>query len=212
MKKLMIITLGIGEGPEYGIARSIREKAPVAEIIFLATAQSQGAAEKIKDVLKTKYDAELPEHDIKIIDNENSLKATYEVTLNAFENAEQKGYTRNDIYLDFTCGTKVMSAGAFLAGFLRGCKHFVYISGKERDPHSGKTLTDYEVILDPAEDLGALRQDRLRQQLLEKGLFNAEQVETVLRLWQTDLPLPRPSRFTIFETAVSVFQSGKGEA
>jgi hypothetical protein len=151
MKKIMIITLGVGKDIQNGIAKSIVVNNPNM-IIFLATKESLslGMPEKVKEAIKSLYyQQEIPPvHNLaKIINNEGNVKEVYSITFDAIKTAISKGYKIDEIYLDFTCGTKAMSVGAALAAFLSGCKSMVYIGGYERDSNTGKVITGSEIVM-----------------------------------------------------------------
>lgn len=61
--------------------------------------------------------------------------------------AQQGGAARDDIYLDFTSGTKAMSVGAALAAYLNKCRTMVYIGGSERDKDTGRVISGTEVVM-----------------------------------------------------------------
>lgn len=70
-----------------------------------------------------------------------------DATLKAIGDARELGYSSENIYLDFTSGTKAMSVGASLAAFLNDCRTMVYISGSERAPDTGRVVTGSEIVM-----------------------------------------------------------------
>lgn len=180
---IMVITLGIGRGIEHGIFTSILENRP-KEIIYLASLTSMNTAERVKEVFAAHPQYHQPPEEVVTLTDETSLKDVYEKTLSAFKMAKNKGYAWEQIILDFTCGTKVMSAGAVLAAFLHGCKRLVYVGGSQKDD-AGKTVDGSEEIVQPAGDLLDTYQEQFKQQLLDKG-FSPQQVETILEVFQRE--------------------------
>lgn len=148
MQKLMIITLGTGQGVENGIAKSIVVNSP-EQLTFIATRGSleQQMPDKVTESIKTLYHKEIPHYEIHTVKNAENVEEAYRVTLKAIESAKQQNYAPEDIYLDFTSGTKAMSVGAALAAFLYGCKTMVYIGGFQRDPETGRVITGSEVVM-----------------------------------------------------------------
>lgn len=148
MKKYMIITVGTGKGVEYGLAKSIKFNGP-DKIIFIATKESldQEMPQKIGQIMRTHFKRTLPEHRIALVEDPQNVEKVYQVTYEAIRAAQQEGAAREDIYLDFTSGTKAMSVGAALAAYLNKCRTMVYIGGSERDPETGRVLSGTEVVM-----------------------------------------------------------------
>ena len=150
MKKLMIITLGTGQGVESGLARSIVVNNPEG-VIFVVTQESlrQKMPEKVEAAVKTVYHQEMPHvHAFPtVIYHEADVKEVYQATLEAIRLAQNTGYTVDEIYLDFTSGTKAMSVGAVLAALFVGCKTMVYVGGFQRDLQTGRVISGSEVVM-----------------------------------------------------------------
>lgn len=148
MKKYMIITLGTGQGVEHGIAKSIVVNRP-DNIIFIATKESveQDMPQKISQMMRTHFKRDLPEYRMKLVDDPQNVEKVFQVTYEAIGMAQQGGAAREDIYLDFTSGTKAMSVGAALAAYLNKCRTMVYIGGSERDKDTGRVISGTEVVM-----------------------------------------------------------------
>lgn len=147
MPIFMIITLGTGRGVENGIARSIRDNQPPA-VCFVATPESrQEMPDKIVEALTVKFGVAMPPYTIKLIDHAADIEDIFRVTSEAIQEARQQGYGPDDIVLDFTSGTKAMSVGAGLAAFLSGCRKMVYVGGFQRDPETGRVVSDKELVM-----------------------------------------------------------------
>lgn len=180
MQKLMIITLGTGRGVENGLAKSILANKP-DRLIFLATTESrQEMPEKIKQVIETTYSRKMPPAEIECIEDAENIENAYLTTLKVFEWAEQQGYAIDDIYLDFTSGTKAMSSGATLAAFLKDCKNLVYIGGGQRD-EAGRVISCTEVVhIFRPDRIFTDYQQQVKKKLLTKG-FSSKEVERIIK-------------------------------
>lgn len=180
MKKLMIITLGMGRGVENGVAKSIDVNNPDS-IIFLVTPTSQQEMpEKVTQALQSLYRQDMPPVvELITIQNEAVIENAYESTLQAIYRATELGYSRDEIYLDFTSGTKAMSVGASLAAFITECKTMVYIGGFRRDEF-GRVLTGSEIVMSftPNEIFADYKQR------LAKRMFNIYQFDAGLKILQ----------------------------
>lgn len=184
---IMIITLGLGATVEHGIFTSIRQKTP-KKIIYIATEASIATEEKIRKVFQA--EASLQDYpevlDIIKLEDGANLKDVYEKTLDAFKKAINDGFKWNQIILDFTSGTKVMSAGAVLAGFLSGCTQFVYIGGEqsERDM-AGRICSGKEMVIDPSKGFLGNFEQRIGAQL-KNAQFKPEDIAKVLNIFKEE--------------------------
>lgn len=98
MQKLMIITLGTGQGVENGLAKSIWVNNP-EEIIFVTSLKSleDGMADKVGQALNTLYHRELPEYDIKTVQDAEDVEDVYRIMFEAirifgYSEYESNGY------------------------------------------------------------------------------------------------------------------------
>ena len=147
-KKCMLITLGTGKGVEHGLATSIKFNGPDT-IIFIATKESleQEMPQKIKEIMTTEFKRPLPEYEIKFVKDPQSVEMVYQAVYEAIISAQQANIARDDIYLDFTSGTKAMSVGAALAAYLNDCRTMVYVGGTRRGSETGRVIKDKEVVM-----------------------------------------------------------------
>ena len=134
MSKALIITVGTGISVDHGIALSISHNKP-DYIVFLATENSKKTIEKVEKTL-SEFNFRLKSEKYKVvtIKDEASYKECYTKAKNVI-NFLRKEY--DDIAVDYTSGTKAMSAGLLLAGILLGGRkdrpiEFCYVTG-DRD-------------------------------------------------------------------------------
>lgn len=90
MQKLMIITIGTGQGVENGIAKSIVVNNP-EQLTFIATRESleQQMPNKVAESMKTLYHKEIPRYEIHTVQNAENVEEAYRITLKAIESAKQ---------------------------------------------------------------------------------------------------------------------------
>jgi hypothetical protein len=115
-KKALVITVGVGVGASreeasrsiaHAIVFSIMENNP-SKVFFIVSKESkESVVPLVLGELGSGLDYELME-----TSDENDLNNCFEAALRAIESAEKGGYR---ITVDFTSGTKAMSAGAVLA-------------------------------------------------------------------------------------------------
>jgi hypothetical protein len=181
MKKLMIITLGTGQGVEHGLAKSIVVNNPDG-LILIVTQESlaQQMSDKLTQVVKDVYHQPMPRiyEFPTVVYHEADVKEVYQATVEAITLARQHGYASEQIYLDFTSGTKAMSVGAALAAFLNGCRTMVYIGGFQRDATTGRVVSGSEIVM-----------TFTLQNLFEQTTPPATDAETVFRIAPKEINL-----------------------
>ena len=145
--KALVITVGVGTGPNkeeatkslsHGIAISICENNP-DRVFFIASKESKEITiplvlKILEEEFKVRKDYEIVE-----IKDEDDLNECFETVLNTIKKAKQEGYR---VTVDFTSGTKSMSAGSVLAAIQELTK-ISYTSGKRV---GGKVVSGTEII------------------------------------------------------------------
>jgi len=174
MTKVLVVTLGTGRGVERGIAKSIHTNNP-DKIYFIATSESLATIGRIEAVLGKK----IAHEQLYLVKNAEDVEACWKTTARLIRSLLQGGCDPAEICLDFTSGTKAMSAGAVLAGVGLECGTLSYIGGGERDPR-GRVISGTErmIILTP----NKVFVDHRRR--LIRDFFNAFQYDSCLKLIQ----------------------------
>ncbi len=170
MPRGLIISLGTGPGVENAIAKSIRHANPT-DLVFIASETSRATLERVSAVLGCSLeDAQC------ITADENDVEECYKATLNAIRLLQKKGLPASDIALDFTSGTKAMSAGLVLAATAMEVGSVVYVYGRRGS--DGRVITGTERIcaFDPLAPWIDVRAK------LVKEFFNLYQFHAALRL------------------------------
>lgn len=171
MSKALIITLGTGPGVESGIARSIQVNHPDA-IRFIATRESASTIARIE----TKLGYRLTCGEPCLIEDGDDVEDCWATAEQLISSLIDNGVQPQDIFVDFTSGTKAMSAGAVLAAIGRECSGLVYVTGK-RGPDS-RVISGTERVITVA-PYRIFVESRRR---LVKDFFNAFQYEACLSL------------------------------
>lgn len=133
------IILSVGGSPE-PIIKSIQALQPDF-ICFLASQESVDRVSEIKNQSHFKG------KDVKVIvDDPQDLVSCYNKAMECVRIAQNAGHTAQQITIDFTGGTKVMTAALSLAALTQGCQ-VCYIGGTERDKGGlGVVISGYEEI------------------------------------------------------------------
>lgn len=186
----MIISVG---GTVEPIAFSIKHHRPEF-VCFLASQDTYDIAIKARDTLKTEgiaFDSYLA-----IVDDPNDLMHCYEKAGECAAICTGKGYAEDGIIVDYTGGTKNMTAAVSLASFEKGFR-FSYVSGKERTK-DGKgivvTGTEEARLAFGPESFYAMREKR-RLSLY----FNTYQWDAALHALKNLSPAAREEEKKLFE-------------
>lgn len=167
MARVMLVSLGTGPSVEHGIAASIRIHRP-ERVVFFATEKSEPTEAKVKALLK-----QCPPTETIHISNENDPNEIYRKASEKLQQLQREGIKLSeDVFCDFTSGTKVMSAGLVAAALVQGVHQLVYVSGQRDADGRVVSGTEQVITIIPAEMLA----DRLKQQvilLFNKRLFGA---------------------------------------
>lgn len=122
MTKAMIVTVGGTTAP---IIKSIQETEP-AFISFLASQQTADKITEIKSSVGRHFESV-----VTLVNDADDLLHCYHRAMEAASLVLQKGFTAQDVLVDYTGGTKNMSAAVTLATVTHGFM-FSYVGGSER--------------------------------------------------------------------------------
>ncbi len=174
MRRAMVVTVGTGTGRDAeesarsiasGIAVSLRTSNP-SKVIFVVSEESYEAT--LPKVMEMQ---EVPEMEVEMLRDINDLDEAFEKVLRCIERLVSSGY---DVVVDFTSGTKAMSAGAVLAATQEGVK-LSYVAGKRQ---GGKVVRGTEKVTVCSPVRGMLRM----QEKMVSGFFDIYQFEAAVRL------------------------------
>lgn len=135
MRRAMLFTVGTGEGIEKAIAFSA-DSFNADRIYLLCTTGERGSANKIPDIrgaLSARaLEADLirePHFEVRDL---GDFERTYEDCFDALTAIAADGFEVSQIAVDYTTGTKVMSAAIVVAAIDFGVSHYIYIDGNYR--------------------------------------------------------------------------------
>lgn len=134
----MIITVGTGETVSHGICFSIRQQNP-DYIIFVVTKESKEKTLPLilqDPIMKTKVFDEFT------LTDEIDVEEIHLECDKIIDSLVKKQYEPRDVVIDYTSGTKAMSAGVVLRALNRRLGSLVYVSGK-RDKN-GRVISGAE--------------------------------------------------------------------
>jgi CRISPR-associated protein (TIGR02710 family) len=171
MKKVMIVSIGGSPEP---LKKSIAEHCP-ERLIFFA---SQDSNRKLGEVLQIEgYQPEKIETEI--TENPNSLYECYKTARRCVERASRSEIPEQDIMVDYTGGTKVMSAALLLAtvGHAYG---FNYVGGDTRSKEGlGIVQNGHEKMYADMNPWSAFAEEERRQVIT---LFNARRYNAAIQI------------------------------
>ncbi|MBU2444235.1 MAG: TIGR02710 family CRISPR-associated protein [Bacteroidetes bacterium] len=123
-KKIMFITLGTGAGVSHGILFSIKKQSPNI-VVFIISNESLKTYDELLNQLQGKQ--------IEIIKEEcnevNDIEIIYKVFSSIIQRYLNKGFTKENIVVDYTSGTKAMSAAIVSVAIAKGLENFSYVYG-----------------------------------------------------------------------------------
>lgn len=180
MRRALVITVGVGVGEDrekatdslaHGIYYSIKTSNP-DKICFVVTEESRNIT--FPEVMK--YAKNLPEHEFIILDKEekDDVEKVYKKVKEKIEEFVKGNF---EIVVDFTSGTKAMSAGAVLAG-IETLGNLKYITG-EREKGIVVKGTERAIEMSPVFHIFG------RQEKLVKNLFNLYQFDACVRVLES---------------------------
>ncbi|MCL6451237.1 MAG: TIGR02710 family CRISPR-associated protein [Acetobacteraceae bacterium] len=200
-KRVLVMTVGTGGGVEDGIARCIDDRRP-DEVVFLVTAMSETKVKLVEEKARR-----MPSHRCVPVADHEELSEAYRVARDVIRGVKRT-QADAEVEVDFTSGTKVMSAAAVLAGLAEDCRDFVYVGGGRRDSETGRVTSG-------AETLRTMRPycvlaDIWAQRAVE--LFNAYEFQAALAICERavggrDLPAFERRPFEVLAVLCRAYQS-----
>lgn len=182
MAKAMVVTVGTGPTVAHGICFSIRNQNPDF-IIFLVTQESK--QKTIPTILQDEVMEERKYKEITLPDP-NDVEKIAEESEKVIKSSK---YKPQDVAIDYTSGTKAMSAGLTIAGIKLKVGTLVYVSGDRNTRGTVISGTERPIPLEPnriyADDLwvGAVE------------LFNKFQYDTCIKIIGEAKPLLADEKF-----------------
>ncbi len=132
MKRALVLTVGTGTGPDVDIEqplmKTVKESHP-DYTLFVATEASRKHAENIAKSIGL----DPSEWDLCLLRHFDDVEEVFLEVCDAIREVVRQGFSPGDIQVDFTSGTKAMSAGAVLAAVHENCNSLKYITGKRQD-------------------------------------------------------------------------------
>ena len=132
LKKALILTVGTGSRRDVNIVeplvKTIRDSAP-AFTGFVVSEGSRKVAEEIVSTLGLGPD----DHDVLPLSSEENLEQVYLEVTEWIRQVLARGFSPEEVTIDFTSGTKAMTSGAVLAGVRWSCAGLKYIAGTRKD-------------------------------------------------------------------------------
>jgi len=144
MSKSMLITVGIGKNREdvaHGISFSIRQNNP-EYIIFITTDKSK--QETLPFVLKNSCMSS-KKYEIQVLSNENDIELIRKECGEYIESLIAFGYIPENIVVDYTTGTKAMSAGLILSSIEKKVGTITYVYGERNS--EGRVVSGSEKLI-----------------------------------------------------------------
>ena len=165
---MKVLVASVGGSPE-GQAKAIQELGP-DKVVFLV---SQASVENVAAIKRLCSGLTFRDRKV-MVDDESDLPNCYSRAREALRWAVREAESLEDVWFDFTGGTKVMSAALVLAGGEVGARP-VYVGGAERNKGGlGTVVTGTEEVITQANPWDAFAVPQQRRAAL---LFNQGRIE-----------------------------------
>lgn len=143
MSKALITVIGVGDGVENAIYTSL--KTHNAEfIIFIASEKSRLTLDRIIEKENKSILDCYRNNEIFILTDVDNINPVFEVCEKALDYLKKKGYNEQDVAVDITSGTKIMSSAICSLAILHRLSNITYVTGK-RD-NNGRVRTGTEEV------------------------------------------------------------------
>ena len=182
MAKAMVITVGTGPTVAHGICFSIRNQNP-EYIAFLLTKESK---EKTMPIITKDKVMEGRNYSERILHDPNDVERIAKESQKVIKSLK---YKSQDVAIDYTSGTKAMSAGLTIAGIKLKVGTLVYVSGDRNTRGTVISGTERPMPLEP----NRIYADDLWIRAVE--LFNKFQYDTCIKIIGEAEPLLADEEF-----------------
>jgi CRISPR-associated protein (TIGR02710 family) len=173
-RRALIVTVGTGTRPDVYIVKplikTIQDSRPDF-LVLVVTPGSEEYGKRIAEELRLEDDG----FSLKCLNNFDDFQAVFRQLNEVFRDLAEQGFPPQDTQLDFTSGTKAMSAGAVCSAISNKCRSIKYITGERQN---GVVIDSSErfLTLDPLE-VFAIHDISLAAKLVQGLRFSAaEQV------------------------------------
>lgn len=139
MKKALVLNVGAGAVDVDGLIRALQGAIRTTNpdrVVMIASATTQPNANQIQRELRR-----VGNSTIHLLRDEFDYERVFLETTEVFRALEAEGFPRDQIDVDFTSGTKAMSAGLALAAVAFGCDQLRYIAVER---HEGQPVSGTE--------------------------------------------------------------------
>ncbi len=129
MKKAMIVTVGTGTREDVDIAKPLVKTIRDSEPDFVCLVATDGSRTHA-DAIVERVPLVSGSFEISVLREYDDFQAVFRDINEIFKRLSGMGYSREDMEVDFTSGTKAMSSGAVLAAIYNQCASVKYITGE----------------------------------------------------------------------------------
>jgi CRISPR-associated protein (TIGR02710 family) len=128
MPHALVVSVGTGTRKDVDISRPLVKLVRQIDpdfVAFLVSAESERVAHTVVAETGIPTDS----WQVLQVPDVDDIEEAFRVALAAIRTARDRGYALHQISIDFTSGTKAMSAGIAMAGVIAGCGSLRYIAG-----------------------------------------------------------------------------------
>jgi len=171
MKRALIVTVGTGTRADVYIVKPLTKTVIDSRpdfTVFVVSAQSRDNALAVASALGL---AEGSSFCIHLLDKRDDFERVFKDVNQLFRDLHRQGYAAEEIQLDFTSGTKAMTAGAVLSAVYNRCASLKYITGERKN---GVVVDETEHFLSiPPQRILRLYEVRIADRMIRHLRFDA---------------------------------------
>ena len=189
--RVLILTIGTGDREllERSLFVPLLKSIKDGDWDRIVLLPSQDTKEKAQELQTRVHDAQIEIEALREIGQENNADACFGHFDAVLSQILAHGVAPDNISLDFTRGTKAMSAALVLAGATHGIPKMRYVHSERRDKR-GQVIPGTETVGEVRSDIVMARQRlSLAERLMERGYF-----EAVVTLFQDNVDTSRITR------------------
>lgn len=150
--RALIMTVGVATDPRSDIVEALATDVRSLEpefLVLIASRQSQGDAKRLRENLGASDE----KCRIVRVEDVTSIEEVFRRVNEATEELIRLGLHPSEIAINFTSGTKVMSAGAVIAGVFNRCKELRYLVGANVGPERRRIVKTHPAAVFAFQDL-----------------------------------------------------------
>lgn len=153
--RAIVVTVGVPSDPRLDLAEALAAEIRAIEpeqLVLIASKESRKNAERLAELVG------FQDRDCIVqLDSAHDLEEAFLRVNRAIESLQSQGIDHEEIAVNFTSGTKMMSAGAVLSGVIKRCMELRYVVGAESGSKKRRIIRKHPGAIFALQDLRRAR-------------------------------------------------------